>query len=116
MYKILVTGVSSFIGFHIAKYLSSNGNDVIGTISQKQINYDGIRQKRLTNLNNIEIDLLDVTNKENIHQIINFHKPDVFFFLPVISDNWSSLQYDIKKSYEVLLSKPILHFIVTSLL
>ena len=41
MKKIIITGVSSFIGFHLAKFFSANFK-VYGTLSMSIDNYDYI--------------------------------------------------------------------------
>ena len=65
MKRILITGVSSFIGVHLARYFSNEEYHVINTISKDISNYQGIQKTRIESLlnNDDEIRKLDLTNK-----------------------------------------------------
>ena len=64
MSNIIITGISSFIGIHLAKYFSRNSYNVIGTISRDISKYDGIRKVRIAEALNSEvrIEKLDITS------------------------------------------------------
>ena len=51
MKKIIITGVSSFIGFHLAEYFSKNFK-VYGTLSMNLENYTDINEIRLKSISN----------------------------------------------------------------
>ena len=65
---IVVTGISSFIGFHLAKYFISQTEKVIGTISRQLSTYKGIRGERLSILNILGVNIceMDIMNNKDI--------------------------------------------------
>ena len=44
---VIVTGISSFVGMHLARRFAREGFRVVGTISKPRDTYDGIRAARL---------------------------------------------------------------------
>ena len=68
MSNIIITGISSFIGIHLAKYFSRNSYNVIGTISRDISKYDGIRKVRIAEALNSEvrIEKLDITQSDEL--------------------------------------------------
>ena len=79
--RILITGVSGFVGSHLAKYLLDNGNEVYGLVRRRA---DGSKPKNLNNLkiydevHIVEGDILDITN---IGSALETAKPDIVFHL-----------------------------------
>ncbi len=79
--RILITGVSGFVGSHLAKYLLDNGNEVYGLVRRRA---DGSKPKNLINLkiydevHIVEGDVLDITN---IGSALETAKPDIVFHL-----------------------------------
>jgi nucleoside-diphosphate-sugar epimerase len=63
MKKILITGINSFTGKHLEKYLVKEGFEVVGTISKT----------------------CDITNKEDIINVLNKFKPNFIIHLAGIS-------------------------------
>lgn len=76
--KVLITGASGFIGFHLAKLLLSNGYEVIG-IDNMNSYYDiNLKQGRLKILSEYEnytfykMDLIDKNNIDNLFKKYRF--------------------------------------------
>ena len=70
MKKVLITGIDSFTGVHLSSYLENSGYDVYGTSLSKSA------EKKYK---------CDITNKEDILNILKIVKPDFFIHLSGIS-------------------------------
>ena len=69
--KVIITGVSSFIGYHLARHFSAQSFDVIGTILKVfPFGYDGIELERLSHLYSIPLCPLDITDSEQLEEIL----------------------------------------------
>ena len=68
--KVLITAIDSFTGYHLSSYLQINGYDVYGT--------------SLFNISNKKYKC-DITNKENLLEILKDLKPDFIIHLAGIS-------------------------------
>lgn len=79
--RTLITGISGFVGSHLAKYLLDNGNEVFGLLRRRA---DGSTPKNLVNeriydqIHVIEGDILDISN---IGSALEVAKPDIVFHL-----------------------------------
>src|SRR5580765_3008739 len=51
--RILFTGISSFTGCWFARSLTAAGHEVIGTLTRKLESYEGVRRRRLDELNTV---------------------------------------------------------------
>ena len=83
MRKILVTGSSGFIGFHLSLSLSST-NHVLGIDSHNSYYSKKIKNKRLDILRkrkNFSFIKLDLTNKIKLQKIIKNFNPDIVFHI-----------------------------------
>lgn len=100
---IIITGVSSFIGFHLAKHYSNTGVSVIGTISKPISDYDGIRAERLNELQrqNVSFEVLDLLDSTKIIDLIKAHKPQVWYHHAAWTQNYGSMEYDLLQAFEV---------------
>lgn len=83
--KVLITGITGFTGFHLAKFLKNQGYEVFGLSS-----------KKIDNTNNIFV--CDIKNKNLVYNIINKIKPDYIIHLAGIS---FTVYSDIKEIYDV---------------
>lgn len=82
MIKALITGVNGFVGPYLVEELISNGYAVFGCSLEKESN--------LTKLT--KYFSCDITNLENVEEVINSIKPDVVFHLAGFSS--------VSKSFE----------------
>ncbi|MBE1447146.1 GDP-mannose 4,6-dehydratase [Paenibacillus sp. OAS669] len=85
--RVLVTGISGFVGSHMAEYLLANQIEVIGTIRQRS-RLDHI--KHLKDIRLVECELRDPFSVESlIHDV----KPDLIFHLAAqsfVPTSWNS--------------------------
>ena len=102
MKKILITGVSSFIGFHLAKYFSHDFN-VLGTLTKSIIDYKNIQMLRVNELiDYIEfVEEYDLRNHNMINKTIQYIKPDYFIHHAGWTNDYGSFGYDLVKGFEI---------------
>ncbi len=68
--KALITGASSGIGRDMARYLSQKGYDLV-IVARRQNLLEELKSELKTN---IEIEVMDVTEKENVYALFEKHK------------------------------------------
>lgn len=97
MKKIIITGVSSFIGFHLAKTLSKY-YEIIATTTAAHDSYAGIQLTRLKLLQNqnIKFEILDVTNHERLVDVIQTHRPDYWINHAGYTKNYAAMDFNIE--------------------
>lgn len=86
--KALVTGISGFVGSHMAEYLLSQNVEVLGTIRQRS-RMDHI-QHILNDINLVECELRDPFSVESL---IDRERPDLIFHLAAqsfVPTSWNS--------------------------
>jgi nucleoside-diphosphate-sugar epimerase len=111
----VITGVSSFVGMHLARTFSNAGWDVTAIISKPFERYDGIRGKRLaTILVDVNFITCDLLETEALQQVINDCQPDLWIHHAGYTDNYGSLDYNLQKSLplNVLLLEPLYRHLV----
>ena len=102
--KILITGASCFIGYHLVKALHKKNYRIYSTISKKLNSYTGVRKKRLALLKNLGLNFykVDLLKKNKVKQLLKKTNPDYIFHLASvdIKDKKSkrSLLKSIKKN------------------
>lgn len=104
MKKILITGISSFIGFHLAKYFNKNENfEVIGTLTKNIFDYNGIQSTRLNILKKegIIFEKLNLTDSNRIRAFIDATKPNIWINHAGYAENYGSFNYDLKKGMNI---------------
>jgi len=104
MKKILITGISSFIGFHLAKYFNKNENfEVIGTLTKNIFDYNGIQSTRLNILKKegIIFEKLNITDSNRIRDFINAARPNIWINHAGYTENYGSFDYDLKKGMNI---------------
>ena len=103
MSKIVITGITSFIGVHLAKYFSSNKCNVIGTISRDISQYEGIKKVRIVEALNskVKIEKLDITQSDELINIISKAKPDYWIHHAGWATDYSSFEYNFVTGFEV---------------
>lgn len=101
--KIVITGVSSFVGFHLARYFAKKKFEVIGTISNSLENYDDLRLERLQllKLANVSLKKLNITDSNELEEFIQTEQPEYWLQHAGWADKYASFDYDLKKSFDV---------------
>jgi len=102
--KILITGVSSFIGFHLAKYFNKNENfEVIGTLTKNIVDYNGIQSARLNILKKegIIFEKLNLTDSNRVKAFIDITGPNIWINHAGYAENYGSFSYDLKKGMDI---------------
>ena len=101
MKKILITGSSGFIGFHLSNRLS-NSNLVLGVDNHNNYYSSSIKKKRLKILlknKNFSFKKIDLNDKKNLELVFKKFKPEIVYHLA----GQPGVLYSFKnpKSYEV---------------
>lgn len=100
---VVVTGVSSFIGVHVASTLAKAGYNVVGTTSKPISTYETIRRHRIMAAGNagVELRLLDITNSEDVRAFILGEKPYAWIQHAGFAENYAGLDYDIERGHAI---------------
>lgn len=101
--KVVVTGVSSFIGFHLARFLARDHYRILGIISQSAGSYQDLRLRRLHGAVDAGAELreLDITDETALCDFIEAECPDVWIHHAGWAENYSSSEYDLDKGYAI---------------
>lgn len=99
--KIVVTGISSFVGVHLAVHFSESGHSVTGTVTRPLESYDGIRSERLTLAGRagVHIGQLDITDENGLIDFVHSESPDVWIHHAGWATKYSSLDYDLLRGH-----------------
>jgi UDP-glucuronate 4-epimerase len=84
MKKILITGTAGFIGFHLAKRLLAEGNEIIGIDSMNEYYDPKIKERRneiLLEKENYKFFKLDFSEFDLINEVVKSEKPDIIVHL-----------------------------------
>ena len=79
--KVLITGISGFVGPYLARQLIDSGNEVTGLITRRS---DGQKPKRLTEmgiLQDVKLISGDITDLTSIISAVHETQPDWIFHL-----------------------------------
>jgi nucleoside-diphosphate-sugar epimerase len=99
--KILIFGISNFIGFNIGNELIKKFN-IIGTISNNLNKYDSLKKLRIKKLNKkIKILKCDFNHKIEIKNIIKNQLPDIVINVAGYTKNYSHKTFNKKKGYSI---------------
>jgi len=104
MKKIVITGISSFIGFHLAKYFNKNEDfEVIGTVTKNITDYNGIQLTRLNILKKERIifEKLNLTDSNRVRAFIDVVRPNIWINHAGYAENYGSSNYDLKKGMDI---------------
>ena len=100
--KVIISGVSSFVGMHLAQGFAEAGWDVTGLISSPLVSYQDTRAKRLKNLKEIiSFRLGDLTNSGDIRGIVQDIEPSLWIQHGGFAENYQRADYDLAKSFQV---------------
>ncbi len=95
--KILITGITGFVGSHLAEYcLTKKGVKVYGTILSHHL---GDELKRIKHIKNkIKLFECDLTNRIAVEKVLSLVKPDKIFHLAAqsfVPTSWESPEYTL---------------------
>ena len=82
--KILVTGSSGFIGFHVCYKLLKHRYKILGLDNHNNYYDPKLKQKRLNLLKkfkNFKFLKIDIKNKKKIHNILKKYRPTIIIHL-----------------------------------
>ena len=92
---VIVTGISSFVGMHLARRFAREGFRVVGTISKPRDTYDGIRAARLNELDSaIKFVELDTTDAAAVAAVVERFKPSLWLHHAGYAAGYASSDYD----------------------
>lgn len=98
----IITGVSSFVGCHLARAFADAGYAVVAVISHPRETYDGVRAQRLSFIEDaVQFAQCDLTDATALGALIEAHKPDVWVQHAGYALNYASADYDLEKSLAV---------------
>jgi nucleoside-diphosphate-sugar epimerase len=98
--KILLTGLTSFSGCHIAKELLNNGYSVFAPLLKKANEYSGLKEERLKlSLGAQTIAPCDIQSLDFIN-ILSDIKPQIFINHGGFIENYRSIDFDYLKHLE----------------
>ncbi|GIX40968.1 MAG: short-chain dehydrogenase/reductase [Leptospiraceae bacterium] len=68
---IIITGISSGIGFYLANYLSEEGHIIYGILRNKEKFYKNLEENKITKKDNLELVQMDVRDYNEAEKLIN---------------------------------------------
>ncbi len=99
--KIIITGISSFIGHHLAQRFSKDF-EVYGTLGKELSTYAGDYRERLdpliSKINTLE---LDITNQSECLRIIRLIRPKFWIHHAGFVKNYGSFDYDMEAATKI---------------
>lgn len=100
MGKVVVTGVTSFVGIHLARTFAAAGWEVVATHSRPFPAYDGIQMLRLAALPS-RSEILDLRDADAVASFVAAERPDLWIHHAGHATNYGSLDYDLMGSLAV---------------
>jgi len=100
----VITGVSSFVGCHLAEAFAGQSWTVTATLSQPRSSYDGIKAKRLAYLErkaSISWQTLDLCDEKAVRGCIEKIKPDLWIHHAGYAVNYGSSGFDLRAGRSV---------------
>ncbi len=96
---VVVSGVSSFVGCHLAHGFAAANDRVIAVTSRPQTDYEGVRALRLAYIRDaVEFQVCDLCDAGAVAALIDACQPDVWVQHAGYADNYASRDYDLAKS------------------
>jgi len=101
--KVLITGISSFVGANLAIQLSNQGYQVIGLVSKPTQLYAYPRNLRLNicERNGVKILRVDLSHKDEIINCIHENKPNFFIHHAAWVKNANSFKFDLSEAIKI---------------
>ncbi|BBI34038.1 NAD-dependent epimerase/dehydratase family protein [Cohnella abietis] len=100
---VVVTGVSSFIGMHLACFLTDYFQRVVGTCGRELNQYDQLRTERLNQAirRGVKLTSLDLTHPVEIDQFISAERPNIWIQHAGHAKDYTSPDYDMNLGHQV---------------
>ena len=100
---VVVTGVSSFLGAHLALGIQNHGFEAIGVTSHPISDYSGIRKQRLDLLVDAGVDLqqLDLTDRTGIEKVVASQQPAAWIQHAGWTEAYGAFDYDLRRGFEI---------------
>jgi GDP-4-dehydro-6-deoxy-D-mannose reductase len=99
---IVITGVSSFVGHHLARFWALRGHHVIGTISRPRDQYEGIEAKRIGAIEPfVEIFGLDLREPRDTAVLVDRRAPSLWIHHAGFATDYGSLDYDLELAHVI---------------
>ena len=101
--RIVITGVSSFIGMHLASWMQKCGTQVVGSHTKPLDRYDEMQAKRLKKLSKqgVVLKKMDLLERPSVEALITEYVPDVWIQHAGWAEKYGSMEYDLSKAYAV---------------
>jgi len=102
MSVVVVTGVSSFVGFHLANHFAMRGERVIATLGRPRNQYQGVAARRLASIAPmVELYPLDLRQADAIPRFVDSHAPSLWIHHAGYAENYASPDYDLDRAQAV---------------
>jgi nucleoside-diphosphate-sugar epimerase len=106
---VIATGLSSFVGMHLARHFAGEGHRVVGTISKPRENYSGVRAERLKALDgSVELVQLDVADAAAVAALVERVAPALWLHHAGYAVNYASHDYDLARGFSANVA-PLTH-------
>jgi nucleoside-diphosphate-sugar epimerase len=101
--RAVVTGASSFVGYHVVRWLHGRGAEVVGTLSRPLAAYDGIPRTRLRLLGQSGVPLreLDLRQEGAAARVVGDLAPDVWIQVAGWTSGYASASFDLEAAVHV---------------
>lgn len=98
--SVVVTGVTSFLGYHLANAFGGAGYRVIGTYHTPADRLDPLRRARWDRLGSLldECVPLDITDANEVRALIAVKRPNLWIHQAGLGKNFNSDQYDLAQA------------------
>ncbi|MDQ7824091.1 MAG: NAD(P)-dependent oxidoreductase [Candidatus Eremiobacteraeota bacterium] len=103
MKTLIVTGVTSFVGCHLACFFAGEGFQVIGTVSGGKSSDSGTAAARLELMakSGAETGTLDLTEESSIASFVGRHRPDFWIHHAGWARDYRSFSFDLARAHSV---------------
>lgn len=100
---LVVTGLSSFLGTHLARAFARKGHRVLGTLTRSASEYDALRGRRIraAEQSGVDVRTLDVTAAGAVREFVAREKPAVWVHHAGWATEYCSPAYDLDRGHAV---------------
>ena len=98
----VITGVSSFVGYHLASAYSERGWQVLATLSRDRAEYDGVRAQRLRQLDGrVDWQRLDLREAAQVQDFVDRYRPRVWVQHAGFATQYGSFDFDVEAAHRL---------------